>query len=177
MGACFQALGPGFTQYAEPVFVRCIGLIHTHEVAKVILSLKLLYHSGHYWLCSGSSTSYIVPSFPQLATVSCVRANIMMEPFCFWVFSWPDYYILMYTHWWSQRGLKAAHHCHSWWRWWSDTLWVSFMRLWLYCSCCFHLGFAGTDNNSWPSKCYSGVFFTISYVPYCTPCATPSWYG
>jgi hypothetical protein len=48
MGACFQALGPGFTQYAEPVFVRCISLIHTHEVAKVILSLKVLYHSGHY---------------------------------------------------------------------------------------------------------------------------------
>ncbi len=80
MGACFQALGPGFTQYAEPVFVRCISLIHTHEVAKV---LKLLYHSEHYWLCSGSSTSYTVPSFPQLATVSCVQANIMMEPFCF----------------------------------------------------------------------------------------------
>lgn len=36
-GTCIrlQALGPGFTQYAEPVFVRCINLIRTHEVAKV----------------------------------------------------------------------------------------------------------------------------------------------
>jgi len=29
-----QALGPGFSQYAEPVFLRCITLIRTHEVAK-----------------------------------------------------------------------------------------------------------------------------------------------
>lgn len=34
---CCQALGPGFTQYAEPVFMRCINLIRTHEVAKVFL--------------------------------------------------------------------------------------------------------------------------------------------
>jgi hypothetical protein len=42
---CFQALGPGFTEYAELVFVRCINLIHTHEVAKVFLSLKLPFQS------------------------------------------------------------------------------------------------------------------------------------
>lgn len=35
----WQALGPGFTQYAEPVFLRCINLIRTHEVAKVWLPL------------------------------------------------------------------------------------------------------------------------------------------
>jgi hypothetical protein len=38
-------LFPGFTQYAELVFVRCINLIHTHEVAKVFLSLKLPFQS------------------------------------------------------------------------------------------------------------------------------------
>ncbi|XP_024377334.1 transportin-1 isoform X1 [Physcomitrium patens] len=29
-----QALGPGFSHYAEPVFMRCINLIRTHGVAK-----------------------------------------------------------------------------------------------------------------------------------------------
>lgn len=29
-----QALGPGFSQYAEPVFLRCITLIRTQQVAK-----------------------------------------------------------------------------------------------------------------------------------------------
>lgn len=36
---CWQAIGPGFTQYVEPVFLSCINLIHTHQVAKVFRRL------------------------------------------------------------------------------------------------------------------------------------------
>ena len=31
----FQALGPGFSQFAEPVFQRCINIIQTQLMAKV----------------------------------------------------------------------------------------------------------------------------------------------
>ncbi len=26
--------------------------------------------------------------------------------------------------WWHQLGVIAASHCHPWWQWWNDTLWV-----------------------------------------------------
>ncbi|MQL89605.1 hypothetical protein Taro_022175 [Colocasia esculenta] len=39
-----QALGPGFSQYAEFVFQRCIGLIQTHQLAKVDPAAA----GGHY---------------------------------------------------------------------------------------------------------------------------------
>ncbi len=32
----------------------------------------------------------------------------------------------------SQWVVMAAHHCYSQWRWWSDTLWVTLIRLWLH---------------------------------------------
>ncbi len=47
--------------------------------------------------------------------------------------------------WWIQWGLMAASHCHSWWRWWSDTLWVPPISLWLHSCLLCHFGFAGTD--------------------------------
>jgi hypothetical protein len=34
--------------------------------------------------------------------------------------------------WWSLLVVMAAHHCYSQWRWWSDTLWVTLIRLWLH---------------------------------------------
>ncbi len=57
---------------------------------------------------------------------------------------WEDYYMLIYTHfidllstptvgsWWTQWVVMAAYHCCLWWRWWSVTLWVTLMRLWLH---------------------------------------------
>jgi hypothetical protein len=32
---------------------------------------------------------------------------------------------------WSQQVVMAACHCYSWWRWQSDTLWATLIRLWL----------------------------------------------
>jgi hypothetical protein len=31
----------------------------------------------------------------------------------------------------SQSGVMAACDFYSWWRWWSDTLWVTLIRIWL----------------------------------------------
>ncbi len=46
-------------------------------------------------------------------------------------------YITCVGSWWSQWVVGAAHHCHSWWRWWwSATLWVTLTRLWLHSSIC-----------------------------------------
>jgi len=48
---------------------------------------------------------------------------------------WADYiYTYMYTAkfvrgWWSEWGVVAATHCHSWWRWWASTLWVTLTRV------------------------------------------------
>jgi hypothetical protein len=68
--------------------------------------------------------------------------------------SWADYYILIYaTHLELMKsvGIMAAHHCYSWWRWWSDTLWATLIRLWV---CSFSV----------PSICCRGDLFTISYI-------------
>ncbi len=59
--------------------------------------------------------------------------------------------------WWSQWGVIAASHCHSWCRWWSDTLW----HLQDYdqthsCCVCFHS--TGTLNKRcWYITCLHGV--------------------
>jgi hypothetical protein len=34
--------------------------------------------------------------------------------------------------WWSQWVVTAARHCYLWSRWWSVTLWVTLIRLWLH---------------------------------------------
>ncbi|CAK9221083.1 unnamed protein product [Sphagnum troendelagicum] len=47
-----QALGPGFTQYAEPVFVRCINLIRTHEVAKADPGRAGVTYDKEFIVCS-----------------------------------------------------------------------------------------------------------------------------
>jgi hypothetical protein len=38
--------------------------------------------------------------------------------------------------WWSQQVIMAARHCSSWWRWWSDTLWATLIRLRLHSLWC-----------------------------------------
>ncbi len=31
----------------------------------------------------------------------------------------------------------SAHHCHTWWSWWSDTLWATLIRSWLHSLSCY----------------------------------------
>lgn len=47
-----QALGPGFTQYAEPVFLRCINLIRTHQVAKTDPQRAGVNYDKEFIVCS-----------------------------------------------------------------------------------------------------------------------------
>jgi hypothetical protein len=44
-----QALGPGFAQFAEPVFQRCINLIHSQQLSKVCLSFAF-YNMFIIWV-------------------------------------------------------------------------------------------------------------------------------
>jgi hypothetical protein len=37
----------------------------------------------------------------------------------------------------SQWVVMAALHCYSWWRWWSDTLWATLIKLWLHSLSCY----------------------------------------
>jgi hypothetical protein len=39
--------------------------------------------------------------------------------------------------WWNQLVPMAACHCYLWWRWWSDTLWATLIRLWLHFLSCY----------------------------------------
>lgn len=44
----FQALGPGFSQFAEPVFQRCINIIQTQQMTKVgNLTFAIISDSNH----------------------------------------------------------------------------------------------------------------------------------
>ncbi|KAG0595374.1 hypothetical protein M758_UG161200 [Ceratodon purpureus] len=47
-----QALGTGFKQYAEPVFMRCINLIRTHEVAKADPQRAGVNYDKEFIVCS-----------------------------------------------------------------------------------------------------------------------------
>ncbi|KAH7437693.1 hypothetical protein KP509_05G084400 [Ceratopteris richardii] len=47
-----QALGPGFAQYAEPVFVRCINLIQTQEMAKADPGRAGVSYDKEFIVCS-----------------------------------------------------------------------------------------------------------------------------
>ncbi|KAG0590810.1 hypothetical protein KC19_1G128300 [Ceratodon purpureus] len=47
-----QALGAGFTQYAEPVFLRCINLIQTHQVAKTDPERAGVNYDKEFIVCS-----------------------------------------------------------------------------------------------------------------------------
>ncbi|MCO5611248.1 hypothetical protein L7F22_065500 [Adiantum nelumboides] len=70
-----QALGPGFAQYAEPVFVRCINLIQAQEVAKADPGRAGINYDKEFIVCSldllsglaeglGSSIESLVVSKP-----------------------------------------------------------------------------------------------------------------
>jgi hypothetical protein len=91
-----------------------------------------------------------------ISYVSWVLANIMTDSSCcFWKLdrnsgcrfcrmvclkSWADFYTLIYTPLSgaeeAQWVVRPAHHCFLWWRWWSDTLWVTLVRLWLHLLSC-----------------------------------------
>jgi transportin-1 len=96
-----QALGPGFTQYAEPVFVRCINLIRTHEVAKADPGRAGVTYDKEFIVCSldllsglaeglGSSieslvrTSYLtcIYSHSRFSRQSCAESNRYKESMC-----------------------------------------------------------------------------------------------
>lgn len=62
----FQALGTGFSQFAEPVFRRCINIIQTQQFAKVLATLIYLIFkiyllsSSLFWLFSSSHVIIIL---------------------------------------------------------------------------------------------------------------------
>ncbi|KAJ4772512.1 Transportin-1 [Rhynchospora pubera] len=47
-----QALGPGFSQFAEPVFQRCIGLIQSQQLAKVDQAAAGVLYDKEFIVCS-----------------------------------------------------------------------------------------------------------------------------
>ncbi|KAL2925381.1 Transportin-1 [Bienertia sinuspersici] len=47
-----QALGPGFSQFAEPVFQRCINIIQTQQVAKVNSASAGVQYDREFVVCS-----------------------------------------------------------------------------------------------------------------------------
>ncbi|KAF6135690.1 hypothetical protein GIB67_028261 [Kingdonia uniflora] len=47
-----QALGPGFSQFAEPVFGRCINLIKTQHLAKVDPTIAGVQYDKEFIVCS-----------------------------------------------------------------------------------------------------------------------------
>lgn len=47
-----QALGPGFSQFAEPVFRRCINLIHTQQLAKADPVRAGVQYDKEFIVCS-----------------------------------------------------------------------------------------------------------------------------
>ncbi|OAY80367.1 Transportin-1, partial [Ananas comosus] len=47
-----QALGPGFSQFAEPVFQRCINLIQTQQLAKVDQAAAGVLYEKEFIVCS-----------------------------------------------------------------------------------------------------------------------------
>ncbi len=57
----------------------------------------------------------------------------------------------LFGSWWSQWGVMAARHfCHSWCKWWSDTLWAALPRLWLHLLFLCFFGFGWNGHNSYP---------------------------
>ncbi|KAG6536071.1 hypothetical protein ZIOFF_001113 [Zingiber officinale] len=47
-----QALGPGFSQFAEPVFQRCIGIIQIQQLAKVDYATAGVQYDKEFIVCS-----------------------------------------------------------------------------------------------------------------------------
>ncbi len=74
---------------------------------------------------------------------------------------------LLVGSWWRQLGVMAASLCHSWWSWWSDTLWYSRLhevmtRLVLVRFC---FGLAGTHTICLVTfTCFCGVLSAITWI-------------
>ncbi len=80
----------------------------------------------------------------------------------------------------DQWGTMVACHDHSWWRWWSHTLWVTLMRLWPFLSCwmcssqgydCTHsclVSFGFLELTQWSP--WSVVFLCIHILDYDPVC-------
>jgi hypothetical protein len=62
-----------------------------------------------------------------------------------------------------QWVVMAASDNHFLWRWWSDTLWLTFTRLWPHHSCCVCLGWLDLTE-CLPSKFYCGVSSAITQI-------------
>jgi len=81
----FQALGPGFAQFAEPVFQRCINLIQSQQLAKVCP----IFSSGRSYLTYLSHALWFVHLNPsvQLCGVHCPIYLFVARPeqWCFLV--------------------------------------------------------------------------------------------
>lgn len=57
----FQALGTGFSQFAQPVFQRCINIIQTQQLAKVLInSIYNTLESTIYILIFNFNCSFVL---------------------------------------------------------------------------------------------------------------------
>jgi hypothetical protein len=69
------------------------------------------------------------------------------------------HYMFINTHYWNE--IKST---RPWWRWWSDTLWMTFTRLWPTYSYHVYFGFAKNDTKWLPSKYFIRIPSTISSI-------------
>ncbi len=65
---------------------------------------------------------------------------------------------------WTQWAVMAASHCYSWWRWWSDTLLVTLIRLWPRHSCHMSFGFVNRKNDNFRVVLWSFLHNLIDMV-------------
>jgi hypothetical protein len=72
---------------------------------------------------------------------------------------WANHYMLINTHYWNE--IKST---RPWWKWWSNTLWMTFTRLWPIYSCHVYFGLAKSDTKWLPSKYFIGIPFVISLI-------------
>jgi hypothetical protein len=92
-----QALGPGFAQFAEPVFQRCINLIQSQQLAKVCL-LFAFYNIFEFESCSlnrSSHPSMLLFHAKCSVTVICFLSDLISD-FSFFLFISTT--VLLYNH-------------------------------------------------------------------------------
>lgn len=67
----FQALGSGFAQFSQPVFQRCLDIIHTQQLAKVVDTKFYCFmnHSCHIQLLIKSGVFFFLQVDPATAGV------------------------------------------------------------------------------------------------------------
>jgi hypothetical protein len=89
-------------------------------------------------ILSNCSISYNSWELANIVKSSCLIWNCDRNSGCRCLYNgcpkfWVDYHVLNldppFRSWWNQWVVIAAHHCYSWWRWWSDTLWVTLIGL------------------------------------------------